>query len=358
LWPVFRRLEGVVIKKDKATADPGGGADETGGAASGGVAASGGAAANGEAAASAGAASGGAASDAATPNAALDSAATPEAVELADHPEAYGGRAIDDRFERRVEINVPDRHNPQLHEFIARVNADDDLYATWLAANVNAIERLGMTDHGPVHVKIVMNIGIRLLRLLVDGGVAPSVVTNYRMTPHEAEVVVAAACLLHDTGMSIHRSDHESFSLFLANAKLRELFDGIYDVRTAAILRAETLHAIIAHRAGGKPLTVEAGIVRIADALDMAKGRSRIPFSQGSVSIHSISAAAIEAVHIERGDEKPVRLRIEMSNSAGVFQLDQLFRDKLGGSGLEPYVELEALIEGEGEKRLFQSFRL
>ena len=103
---------------------------------------------------------------------------------------------------------------------------------------------------------------------------------------------------------------------------------------------------------------MEAGVVRIADALDMAKGRSRIPFSQGSASIHSISAAAIEAVHIEVGEKKPVRLLIEMSNSAGVFQLDQLFREKLAGSGLEPYIELEAHIEGEGEKRLFQEFRL
>jgi metal-dependent HD superfamily phosphatase/phosphodiesterase len=281
-----------------------------------------------------------------------------EIEEVAAEAETFGGRSIEERFQRRVEMNVPDRHNPQLHEFIGRVNADDDLYATWLAANVNAIERLGMTDHGPVHVKIVMNIGIRILRLLLDGGVQPSIVTNYRMTPHEAEVIVAAACLLHDTGMSIHRSDHEGFSLFLANTKLHELLDGIYDVRTAAILRSEILHAIIAHRAGGKPLTLEAGVVRIADALDMAKGRSRIPFSQGSVSIHSISAAAIEAVHIEPGEEKPVRLRIEMSNSAGVFQLDQLFRDKLGGSGLEPFIELEAHIDGEAEKRLFQSFRL
>jgi hypothetical protein len=53
-----------------------------------------------------------------------------------------------------------------------------------------------------------------------------------------------------------------------------------------------------------------------------------------------------------------VLLRIEMSNSAGVFQLDQLFREKLAGSGLESYVELEAHIEGEAEKRLFQAFRL
>ena len=231
------------------------------------------------------------------------------------------GRGLAARFERRIEMNVPDRNNPRLHELIARVNRDDELYAWWLAANVNAIERLGMTDHGPVHVKIVMNIAVKLFRLLVDGGVEPSLVRNYELPVHDAEVVVASAALLHDIGMSIHRLDHEGFSLFLARPKLRQLLDGIYDLRTLAVLQSEILHAIIAHRSGGRPLTLEAGIVRIADALDMAKGRSRIPFSHGSVSIHSISAAAIEAVHLERGATKPVRLLIEMSNSAGVFQL-------------------------------------
>ncbi|HEX6308811.1 MAG TPA: HD domain-containing protein [Longimicrobiales bacterium] len=274
-----------------------------------------------------------------------------------EHDEEFG-RSVEARFERRIEMNVPDRRNDRLRAFIERVNADDELYAMWLAANVNAIERLGMTDHGPVHVKIVMNIAVKLYRLLIDGGVEPAIVRNYAMDPRDGEVIVAAAALLHDIGMSIHRSDHEAFSLFLARPKLQELFAPIYEPRTAAVMIAETLHAIIAHRSGGRPLTLEAGIVRIADALDMAKGRSRIPFSHGSVSIHSISAAAIEAVHIDSGADKPVRLIIEMSNSAGVFQLDQLFREKLAGSGLEPYIELEALIEGEQEKRLFQEFRL
>jgi len=265
---------------------------------------------------------------------------------------------VQERMHRRVVINVPARHNPKLRQFIDRVNADDELYALWLAANVNAIERLSMTDHGPVHVKIVMNIALKLYRLLVEGGVEPSVVTNYQLEPADGEVVVAAAALLHDLGMSIHRADHENFSLFVAQARLKDLLSDLYELPVATIVRSEILHAIIAHRSGGRPLTMEAGVVRIADALDMAKGRSRIPFSQGSASIHSISAQAIEAVHIEVGKEKPVRLLIEMSNSAGVFQLDQLFREKLAGSGLEPHIELEAHIEGEGEKRLFQEFRL
>ncbi len=279
-------------------------------------------------------------------------------VESANVPiEPQHGRTVAERFERRVEINVPGRNNPRLTAFIERVNADDDLYALWLAANVNAIERLGMTDHGPVHVKIVMNIAAKLYRLLADGDVTPGVVTNWGLEVTDGEVVVAAAALLHDVGMSIHRPEHEGFSLFIAQHKLESLLAGIYDARTATVVRSEILHAIIAHRAGGRPLTMEAGVVRVADALDMAKGRSRIPFAAGSSSIHSISAAAIEAVHLERGETKPVKLRIEMSNSAGVFQLDQLFREKLAGSGLESHVELEATITGE-EKQLVREFRI
>jgi metal-dependent HD superfamily phosphatase/phosphodiesterase len=271
---------------------------------------------------------------------------------------AQFGRTVAERFANRLLLNVPSRGNRKVEALIERINRDDEMYALWLAANVNAVERLGMTDHGPVHVKIVMNIAVKLLRVLVEHGVEPGIVSNYGMTNDDAEVIVVLAALMHDMGMSIHRSDHEEFSLFVAQVKLRELLAELYDPATATIVRSEVLHAIIAHRSGGKPLTVEAGVVRVADALDMAKGRSRIPFASGSTSIHSISAAAIEAIHIEPGQQKPVRLRIEMTNSAGVFQLDQLFREKLKGSGLEPYVEVEALIEGESEKRLLTSFHL
>lgn len=267
-------------------------------------------------------------------------------------------KTVEGRFAQRVTFNVPGRGNPKLKALMERVNQDDDLYALWLAANVNAVERLGMTDHGPVHVKIVMNIADKLFRLLTEHGVEPGVVRNYGLSPDDAEVVVVVAALLHDIGMAIHRSDHEAYSLFLAEPKIRQLLADLYDGPTATIIRAEVLHAIIAHRSGGKPLTLEAGIVRVADALDMAKGRSRIPFTAGSMSIHSISAAAIEAVHIDSGTDAPVLVRIDLSNSAGIFQLDQLFREKLAGSGLEAYINLEVNLVGEAEKRLVESYRL
>ena len=266
-------------------------------------------------------------------------------------------RDVDGRFERRIVMNVPHRRNPKLQKVMELVNADDELYALWTAANVNAVERLQMSDHGPVHVKIVMNIAVRMLRLLADAGVSTGVANNYDMDMDDAEVVVALAALLHDTGMSINRTDHEGFSLFIAQSKLGEVLPKLYSPREATIIRSEVLPAIISHRAGGKPLTLEAGVVRIADALDMAKGRSRIPFSKGSLSIHSVSAAAVESVSIDKGSAKPIRVIIELSNSAGLFQLDQLLRKKVDGSGLEQYLEINAKV-GEEEKRLLTDFSL
>jgi metal-dependent HD superfamily phosphatase/phosphodiesterase len=259
---------------------------------------------------------------------------------------------------QRIVIRVPARHNPRLQQVIDRVNADDELYTLWQVNNVNAVQRLGMNDHGPVHVQIVTNIALRLLRLLVDRSVTPSVVKGYNLTIEDAEVIAVLASLLHDIGMSIHRVDHELYSLFLARPKIKELLEGIYDLSTLTILTSEILHAIISHRAGGLPLTLEAGVVRVADALDMAQGRSRIPFQAGKVDIHSVSATAIEQVIIEQGELKPIRIVVRMNNSAGIFQLDELLKEKLEGSGLEPYVEVEATVEGESEKKLIQTFRI
>jgi uncharacterized protein len=121
---------------------------------------------------------------------------------------------------------------------------------------------------------------------------------------------------------------------------------------------SEALHAVIGHRRRGDPITMEAGILRVADALDMASGRSRIPFETRRPNIHSISAAAIDAVKIEPGDEKAVRVEIEMNNSSGLFQVDELLATKLRGSGIEEHIEVVAEIDAEHEKRLVQVFRI
>src|SRR5438093_13281496 len=209
-----------------------------------------------------------------------------------------------------------------------------------------------------MHIQIVTNVALKLWRHLTKHHVEPSLVRDFGLTRDDAEIVVTLAALFHCVGMSIHRHGHEDFSLFLAEPKMHELLDGVYEEPDLTVVVSEALQAIISHRADGEPLTVDAGIVRVADALDMAKGRSRIPFERGSVSMHSLSAAAIEDVTISDGDDRPGKIEILMNNSSGLFQVDGLLKAKLLGSRLEPYVEVVAHIDTETERRLVPMYRL
>ena len=258
----------------------------------------------------------------------------------------------------QMRIRVPERANRKLRTLLERVNSNRRLKGWWHVANVNATVRMEINDHSWVHIQIVTNIALKLLRQLTKHGVEPNLVSDYELMRDDAEVVVVLGALLHCVGMAIHREGHEDFSLFLAEPKMRELLDGIYDEPELTVITVEVLQAITSHRDYGKPLTIEAGIVRVADALDMAKGRSRIPFERGSVSIHSLSAAAIDDVEIKDGVQRPILIEILMNNSSGIYQVDGLLKAKLQGSGLEPYVEVVAHIDTEAEKRLVPMYRL
>ncbi len=257
-----------------------------------------------------------------------------------------------------AQVRAPSRGNRRLEALLEGINADAEVRSWWHMAQVQS-ERLGMSDHSWVHVQVVLNIALRVLRLLVKGGIRPAMVSDHGMRDRDAEVVVAAGALLHDVGMSIHRADHEAYSLFLAERKLRELLADVYkDPAERTVVIAESLHAIIGHRRRGEPYTVEAGVVRVSDALDMAEGRSRLPVESGQMGIHAISAAAIDSVDISAGEERAVRIAIAMNNSAGVFQVDDLLATKLRGTPLETNVEVVATVEGEAEKRLLTEFRI
>jgi hypothetical protein len=271
---------------------------------------------------------------------------------------AYGTLLTPAEAVAGMHLRVPARGNRKLRKLLERVAADDQVKAWWHVANVNAVVRLEINDHSWVHIQIVTNIALKLLRQLTKNGVQPSLVADYRLTVEDAEVVVVLASLLHDIGMSVHRRDHEDWSLFLAEPKMRELLDDLYAEPDRTVVVSEVLQAITSHRADGQPLSLEAGILRVADALDMAKGRSRIPFERGSVSIHSLSAAAIDEVRIADGQTRPVMVEIVMNNSSGIYQVDGLLKAKLRGSGLEPYVEVVARIDTEAEKRLVPVYRL
>lgn len=250
-----------------------------------------------------------------------------------------------------MDFTLPTGRNKKLEAILQKVRKDKKLEAYLRCCNVMAIDRLGFNDHGPTHIKIVSNMALRLLRILISNGVQLGVVKDYKLEKEDAEVVVFLASCLHDIGHAVHRINHADFSIPIALGFLEQFLKGIYSEEEIPIMISETLHAIRAHESDFTPLTVEAGIVRLSDALDMERGRARIPFEAGSVNIHSVSALAIEKVLIKEGDkERPIAIHIRMTNSAGIFQIDELLRTKLKGSQLENYVRITAELVGPEEK--------
>ena len=83
---------------------------------------------------------------------------------------------------------------------------------------------------------------------------------------------------------------------------------------------AEALHAVIGHRRRGDPFTIEAGMVRVADALDMASGRSRVPFETRRPE-HPLPVGGGDrrASRSSPGEERAVRIEIAMNNSVGAL---------------------------------------
>ncbi len=246
----------------------------------------------------------------------------------------------------------------KLRKVIDEVKKDVRLWTFWKCANVMAIDRLGYTDHGPTHVKIVANSALKILRILIDRGVVPNIVKDYGMKNDDAEVVVVLGSIFHDLGMVVTRDRHEQIGALLTDEFIKKFLQEIYSEEEITIITSEVLHAVVSHERQRKPLTIEAGIVSVADALDMEEGRARIPFQAGKVDIHSVSALSIQRVEILEGAEKPITIRIAMSNPAGVFQIDELLKPRIENSGIKKYLHVVAEITEEKERKILEKFEI
>jgi len=224
------------------------------------------------------------------------------------------------------------------------LESDIEVQTLWYMANRTS-RRAAVNDHGPVHVRTAMHHGDTLLRLLIEAGIQPNCIVDHAMTEDDARVVVLLGLALHDVGMSIHRDRHELLSVPIALDWLRRKLPPIYSEPQLTVVISEVVHAVLAHNVNERCLTLEAGIVKVADALDMTKGRSRKAISAGKIDIHSISAAAVEAVRVTRGVVKPIRVEVDINNPAAVFHLNEVFGQKLSHSSLQPYVEVPKLDE-------------
>jgi metal-dependent HD superfamily phosphatase/phosphodiesterase len=231
----------------------------------------------------------------------------------------------------------------RLNEILAFVDDDEEITAYLEAQNVNPVTRKKYNDHGTKHVSIVRNRALCLYDLLKAGGVAFNGADQQGLDEADEPVIIALAAVLHDIGHVVHRDDHPYYSIPLAADVLDRILPEFYGTADRVRVKGEVLHAILCHHTEEEPLTLEAGVVRVADALDMERGRSRIPYERGGRGINTVSSQAIETVSLMAGDDTPVQVEIEMNNAAGVYQVDTLLKSKVRDSGLNDLIRIVAL---------------
>lgn len=224
------------------------------------------------------------------------------------------------------------------------LQTDSELNTLLNLANFIAVRKLGYNDHGPIHARIVAANGVKLLKIILESKrIEVDSMKALGMTEDDAHLIVIAGCMLHDIGNAIHRVEHEVFSVLYAKAILERLLPELYSEvseRTAVI--EQILHAVYAHDVGENALTIEAAIVVIADGCDITKGRGRLSFDLGKHDIHSISALSIESVEIKKGKDKLIEIHVNMSNSAGIYQVQETLGKKVGASPLKEDIEIVA----------------
>lgn len=267
-------------------------------------------------------------------------------------PQTENGRRA---YDPDADHAFPDEKLNEVLEFIAN---DGEIQAYLDAQNVNAVTRKGYNDHGRKHIEIVRNRALLLYDLLKRGGVEFNGAAEQGLDEADESVIIAFAATLHDIGHIVHRDDHSYYSIPLAADVLDRVLPNFYDTEDAVRMKGEILHAILCHHTSEDPLTTEAGVIRVSDALDMEHGRSRMPYEKGSRGINTVSSQAIKKVSLRQGDTVPVLVEIEMLNAAGVYQVDNLLKAKLHGSGLEDDIRIVALNVREGSDHIVERVEL
>ena len=243
---------------------------------------------------------------------------------------------------------------------IQYVEEDPEIGAYLEAQNVNPVTRKGYNDHGQKHIGIVSNRALCLYDLLKAGGVEFNGALDQGLEEADEAVIVYLAAILHDIGHVVHRDDHPYYSIPLAADVLDRILPELgYDAAEAVRVKGEVLHAILCHHTEEDPLTLEAGVVRVADGLDMEAGRSRIPYEKGGRGINTLSSQAIKNVSLRPGDDRPVLVEVEMTDAVGVYQVDELLKAKLRDSGLEDEIRIVALnVSASEDERLVERIEL
>jgi len=234
---------------------------------------------------------------------------------------------------------------------------DQEAQALQDYANVVSIKRLGYNDHGPVHMRKTAKNALTMFDILSKAGIKFSIEEEKIGTAEDSKVAVLIASLLHDVGMSVGRENHELLGVVFATPIIERTLTRIYDkdIEKKTIVHSLIVEGIAGHMATQDIHSLEAGLVSIGDGCDMEKGRARIIFLLSHApkvgDIHKYSAQSIQKVEIIKGEEKPIRIIVEMTESVGFFQIEQVLFPKILSNPVKPYIELYGKVTGEEMRR-------
>ena len=241
------------------------------------------------------------------------------------------------------------RGYPKAEKMWDIMKVDPEVNACWDMADYITTKKLHYNDHGEVHAKVVASNALKMLKLLLEDGILPDIIQERAGDEDDAHLIVLTGALLHDIGNQVHRELHNISGVYLAIPLLNRLLPSIYPRPEIMYeIRGHILHTIYSHEFEVDDLTIEASLVGIADGTDMTKGRGRLAFETGNINIHTVSALSIERVEIERGERAPIRVKIWMDNSAGIFQIQETLGRKISHSRLRDKVEIYAISHPEG----------
>jgi metal-dependent HD superfamily phosphatase/phosphodiesterase len=252
-------------------------------------------------------------------------------------PDDYGELAM------RADIAIRDLTEPypRTARMYDLLMADPRVDAHWNLSNYTTVGKLNYNDHGPIHARVTAAYALQITQLLIEAGTPMDVVASGAGDIDDACLVVLTGMMLHDIGNATHRLGHESIGVTLAQPVVADLLARLYtDWEQHTLILDFVLSAIQCHDISPAPLFMEGAIVAVADGCDMTKGRARMPFDLGKLDIHAVSALAIEEVNIRRGEagRPPVEIEVCMSNSAGIFQVEETLVKKINATPLRHYV--------------------
>jgi hypothetical protein len=255
-------------------------------------------------------------------------------------PHSY--KALEEQSVKTINEALTDYPNAQ--KMFQALQDDEETQTLLNLANYIAVKKLGYNDHGPIHAMITAANGLQLLGLVLESKVVElDSIKGLGLSEDDAHVITVSGCYLHDVGNAVHRQQHEVFSLIYAKGICDRLLPAVYpDVSKRTEVMEQILHAIFSHDPAGTALTIEGAIVSIADGCDITKGRGRLAFDMGKHDIHSISALSIESVAIGKGKTKPIEIHVKMSNSAGIYQVQETLASKVAKSPLRDHIEIVA----------------